>query len=80
MASPITRASSRVLEFMNEQTPGAFISDGELFEYAYLSAIQAVREEYAKDARARRERKRRQSYRSVLNAQWRAARIEAGPG
>lgn len=56
MASPITRASHRAFEFMDAAEPGAFTNDGELFEYAYASAIEAVREEFAKDARARRKR------------------------
>lgn len=56
MASPIKRASLRVFEYMDAVKPEAFTNDGEMFEYAYACAIEAVREEYAKDARARRER------------------------
>ena len=58
MASPITRAAHRCFEFMDQMKPGDFTNDGEMFEYAYASAIEAVRQEIAKDVRERRARKR----------------------
>lgn len=53
MTSPIRRASFRVHDFMDRHTPGEFANDGEVFEAGFDAAIEAVREEFAKDARAR---------------------------
>lgn len=43
------RARARANEFMDKVSTGQFMTDGELFEYAFSSGIQAMQEEMTEE-------------------------------